>query len=63
MACFLVPLAEALVVTAVKAVALRRSADSVIREGKKAKLNSLREAVGTLQKMLFGGSFLVANRL
>ena len=52
MACFTIPLAEAVVVTAVKALAFRRNTDAVISRSK--------EALGTLEKMLYGGSFLLA---
>ena len=60
MACFTVPLAEAVIITAVKAIAFRRHTDSVISEGKDSGRVSIREAVGSLQKMLYGGSFLLA---
>ena len=56
MACFTVPLAEAVVLTAVKKIALRRNADSVINEAEMAKSQKL----GVLEKMLYGGSFLLA---
>ena len=49
MACFLVPLGEALVVTAVKKLVLKKNADSLIRE-----------KIGNLETMLYGGSFLLA---
>jgi hypothetical protein len=49
MACFLVPLGEALVLTVAKKLAFKKNADSVI----KARL-------GNLEKMLYGGSFLLA---
>ena len=60
MACFTVPLAEALIVSAVKAVAFRRNADSVISEAKKEKLAEIKENIKNLEKMLYGGSFLLA---
>ncbi len=60
MACFTVPLVEAVVVTAVKAVAFKRSTDSVISESRKATIENAREKIGWLQKMLYGGSFLLA---
>ena len=56
MACFTVPFAEAVVLTAVKKIALRRNADSVINEAEMAKSQKL----GVLEKMLYGGSFLLA---
>lgn len=49
MACFLVPLGEAVVLTVAKKLAFKKNADSVI----KARL-------GNLEKMLYGGSFLLA---
>lgn len=49
MACFTVPLAEALIITAVKATGFHHSANSV-----------LKEKLGMLEKMLYGGSFLLA---
>ncbi len=49
MACFLVPLGEAVVLTVAKKLAFKKKADSVI----KARL-------GNLEKMLYGGSFLLA---
>ena len=49
MACFTVPLAEGIILSAVKKIAFRKNADSVI----KAKL-------GHLETMLYGGSFLLA---
>lgn len=53
MACFTVPLAEALVVSAVKAVALKKGSD-------KPTVLAMRQKVATLEKMLYGGSFLLA---
>lgn len=60
MACFTIPLAEAIVVTVVKAVAFKKNTDSVIEESKKTKISIIREKIGLLQKMLYGGSFLLA---
>ncbi len=63
MACFTVPLAEAVVLTAVKKIAFRRNADSVINEAEMAKSQKiavLKEKLGVLEKMLYGGSFLLA---
>lgn len=60
MACFTIPLAEAIVVTAVKTLALRRNTDKLISESKKQKIASIREKISTLEKMLYGGSFLLA---
>ena len=50
MACFTAPLAEALVATAVKSAAGKPS----------ARRNVFLRRLGWLQKMLFGGSFLLA---
>lgn len=49
MACFLVPLTEGIVLTVAKKLAFKKNADSVI----KAKLEHL-------EKMFYGGSFLLA---
>ena len=51
MACFTVPLAEALVVTAVKHFTCRKTLKDAA---------AFKEKVSVLQKMLFGGSFLLA---
>ncbi len=51
MACFTAPLAEALVATAVKSAAGKPS----------ARRNVFLRRLGWLQKMLFGGSFLLAD--
>lgn len=62
MACFTVPLAEALVVSAVKAiVANKHKTDALVAEGKStAKLESFKEKIGWLEKLLYGGSALLA---
>ena len=60
MACFTVPLAEALIVSAVKVVAFRRNAENVISEAKKEKFAEIKENIKNLEKMLYGGSFLLA---
>ena len=63
MVCFTVPLAEAVVLTAVKKMAFRRNAASVINEAEMAKnqkIAALKEKLGILEKMLYGGSFLLA---
>lgn len=66
MACFTVPLAEAVVLTVVKKIVFRRNADSVIKEAgetvaaKNHKVAVLKEKLGILEKMLYGGSFLLA---
>ena len=49
MACFTVPLAEALILSVGKKIAFKRNADSLIKE-----------KLGHLNKMLYGGSFLLA---
>ena len=58
MACFTVPLAEAVVVSAAKAVILRKGGNNT--EEKLEKINKMRENVGILEKMLYGGSALLA---
>ena len=60
MACFTVPLAEAVVITAAEKIFLRKNADSVARQSKSLKIESLREKIRILEKMLYGGSFLLA---
>lgn len=63
MACFTVPLAEAVVLTAVKKIALKHNADSVINEAEMAKnqkIAVLKEKFGILERMLYGGTFLLA---
>lgn len=49
MACFTIPLAEGIILSVAKKIALKKNADSVI----KTKL-------GHLENMLYGGSFLLA---
>lgn len=53
MACFTVPLAEALVVSAVKSIALKKGSN-------KPTVLAMRQKVAILEKMLYGGSFLLA---
>ena len=58
MACFTVPLAEAIVVSAAKAVILRKGGNHT--EEMLEKIKKMRENVGILEKMLYGGSALLA---
>ena len=58
MACFTIPLAEAVVVSAAKAITLRKGGNK--SEEKIKKINEMRENVGVLEKMLYGGSGLLA---
>ena len=66
MACFTVPLAKAVVLTVAKKIIFRRNADSVIKEADEAfaaknhKVTVIKEKLGILEKMLYGGSFLLA---
>ena len=62
MACFLVPLAEALVVSAVKGlVGNKKSASDVVAESKEgSKSVSIKQKLGWLQNLLYGGSALLA---
>lgn len=61
MACFLVPLTEAVLTSAVKGIYGKVIAKSIISEAdKKLKLESFNSKVSVLQKMLYGGSFLLA---
>ncbi len=55
MACFLAPLAEAVVVSAVKKTVCKAAGD-----GKDGKIAAVREKISRLEKMLYGGSFLLA---
>ena len=60
MACFTVPLAEAVIVTAVRKLALRHHAGGAVDAAREGKLDSFREKLRVLEKMLYGGSFLLA---
>lgn len=53
MACFTAPLAEAIVVSVVKKVALKKGSSN-------EKIQVAREKLATLEKMLYGGSILLA---
>ena len=57
MACFTVPLAEAVIVTTVRKTVLKKNAVNAVHS---AKMDSINERVGRLEKMLYGGSFLLA---
>ncbi len=54
MACLLVPLAEGIAVSAVKRVALRSGKDA------SETVQKINEKISVLEKMLYGGSFLLA---
>ena len=60
MACFAVPLAEAVVVTAVRKLALRHHAGATISTAREEKIEPFMEKLRVLEKMLYGGSFLLA---
>ncbi|MBQ3801455.1 MAG: hypothetical protein II837_14305 [Treponema sp.] len=60
MACFAVPLAEAVVVTAVRKIALRHHAGAAAGAAGEGWHESFREKLRVLEKMLYGGSFLLA---
>lgn len=60
MACFTVPLAEAVILTVSKKILLKRNADKILDEANSAKIESIKAKLGTLEKMLYGGSFLLA---
>ena len=60
MACFAVPLAEAVVAPSVRKLALRHHAGGAVDAAKEGKLESFREKLRVLEKMLYGGSFLLA---
>lgn len=53
MACFLVPLAEGIVVSTVEKVAFHSKEET-------EKVKGVKEKIGILKKMLYGGSFLLA---
>jgi len=60
MACFLVPLAEAVVLSGVNLVLHFSKSDLENKNRVSNIIKSAKEKIGTLQKMLFGGSFLLA---
>ncbi|MBR6296985.1 MAG: hypothetical protein IKI40_08420 [Treponema sp.] len=62
MACFLAPLAEAIVISAIKGlVGNKKSAADVVAESKDTgKTVSIKQKLGWLQNMLYGGSALLA---
>lgn len=60
MACFTVPLAEAVVLTAVRKLALRRHAGATVSAAREGRLESFKDKLAVLEKMLYGGSFLLA---
>lgn len=63
MACFTVPLAEAVILTVAKKIVFKHNADLVLKEAsaaKNQKIAVLKEKLGILEKMLYGGSFLLA---
>ena len=63
MACFTVPLAEAVVLTVAKKIVFKHNADLVLNEAQTAKnrkISVVKEKLGILEKMLYGGSFLLA---
>ena len=57
MACFTVPLAEAVVISAVEKFALCHADD---KGAVSSKIASIKEKLSWLKKMLYGGSFLLA---
>lgn len=57
MACFTVPLAEAVVVSTAEKIVLRHAVD---KSAASAKIEAVKEKLGWLKKMLYGGSFLLA---
>lgn len=61
MACFLVPLAESVVISTAKFVYSKKIAKETVEDSeKKLKLESFIKKVNVLQNMLYGGSFLLA---
>ena len=60
MACFTVPLAEAVVVTVSKKILLKKNPDDAADGTKATKKEAVREKIEILEKMLYGGSFLLA---
>lgn len=60
MACFTVPLAEALAISLAKHFYLKRISNLHKEESFDSKISFVKEKVSVLQKMLFGGSFLLA---
>ena len=60
MACFTVPLAEAIIVSAAKKFLFKKNAYELISESKKMKLSDTKKKLGLLENLLYGGSFLLA---
>ena len=60
MACFTIPLAEAIIVSASKAIVGKIHGSHETSAESAAKITSIRQKVGILEKMLYGGSFLLA---
>ncbi|MCR5217412.1 hypothetical protein [Treponema sp.] len=60
MACFTVPLAEGLIISAVRHFYLKKSAASDKETVPDSRITFVRDRIPVLQKMLFGGSFLLA---
>ena len=60
MACFTVPLAEAVVVSVSKKILLKKNSDDAADGAKTTKKEAVREKIEMLEKMLYGGSFLLA---
>ncbi|EID84413.1 hypothetical protein MSI_21080 [Treponema sp. JC4] len=60
MACFTVPLAEAIIVSLAKKAAFKKNTDNVISESKKQKIMETKKKLGLLENLLYGGSFLLA---
>ena len=60
MACFVVPLAEALIISAVKAGINKSYAKETVSDAEKTlKLEKMNTRVGILEKLLYGGCFLL----
>lgn len=65
MACFLVPLAEAVAISAAKGIYSKKTEKDAARgiiksSGKKLKIQNFLKKVDILQNMLYGGTFLLA---
>ena len=60
MACFTIPLAEAIIVSASKAIVGKIHGSHETSAESATKITSIRQKVGILEKMLYGGSFLLA---
>ena len=61
MACFTAPLAEAIVISIVKSIVYKKhKTDELVKTSQNNDSGSITTKIGWLEKMLYGGSFLLA---